>query len=86
MRAGLFFALRPIILGSLNLSNHGDEGHKKVTNLHIQQRKGSNFARFARAFFVFVHFVAALVLPGTLKELLSVAVIRMTINFQIIPI
>ena len=37
---------------------------KNVRNLHTRQTK-SSFARFARAFFIFVYFIAVLVLSAT---------------------
>ena len=48
-----------------SLSNHGDDGIKNPTNLHIWRWKKSIFARFARAFFIFWHFVDVLVLSTT---------------------
>ena len=53
-------------LGSL--SNHDDDGNENLTNLHIWQWKNSVFARFARAFFIFWHFVDVLVLSTTWND------------------
>jgi len=55
-----------ILLGSL--SNH--DVNENVTNLHIWRKKNSRFARFARAFFIFLHFADVLVLSTTWKDLL----------------
>ena len=48
---------REVKLGSLS----NQKGDKNVTNLHIS----SSFARFARAYAIFVHFAVVLVLSTT---------------------
>ena len=56
-----------VLIGGL--SNHGDDGNKNVTNLHIWQCMLCTLSGFARAFLIFGHFADVLVLSTTWNDL-----------------
>ena len=56
-----------VLIGGL--SNHGDDGNKNVTNLHIWQCMLCTRSGFARAFLIFGHFADVLVLSTTWNDL-----------------
>ena len=52
-------------------SSHREDGDKNFINLHLTM-KSSCLARFARAFFIFVHFTIVIDLPRQEMTRLSV--------------
>ena len=48
-----------------NLSNHDDDGKQELHKFAYLTEKNNNFARFARAFFIFAQLVYVLVLSTT---------------------
>ena len=65
-----------------SLSNHDDDGNKNSTNFAYLTIKNSIFSRFARAVFIFWHFVDVLFLSTTWNDLFCSCVDDVSIWWQ----